>query len=77
MSASTYHVVTCRLGTNAKEGRGCSTSIIMVRLSTEFSMRSINVKLSLFLTNYAPRHEGIWRSGCIDPHFLDLSSSWR
>jgi hypothetical protein len=22
------------------------------------------------------RHEGAWRSGCIDPHFLDLDTSW-
>jgi hypothetical protein len=21
--------------------------------------------------------EGVWRSGCIDPHFLDLVASWR
>jgi hypothetical protein len=26
------------------------------------------------LTNYALRHEGVWESGCIDPHFLDLVS---
>jgi hypothetical protein len=25
----------------------------------------------------ALRHEGVWRSGCIDPHFLDLGTSWR
>jgi hypothetical protein len=23
------------------------------------------------------RHEGVWRSGCIDPHFLGLNTSWR
>jgi hypothetical protein len=22
-------------------------------------------------------HEGVWGSGCIDPHFLDLGTSWR
>jgi hypothetical protein len=22
-------------------------------------------------------HEGVWESGCIDPHFLDLGTSWR
>jgi hypothetical protein len=27
--------------------------------------------------NYALRHEGVWGSGCIDPHFLDLGTSWR
>jgi hypothetical protein len=23
------------------------------------------------------RHEHVWGSGCIDPHFLDLGTSWR
>jgi hypothetical protein len=23
------------------------------------------------------RHEDVWGSGCIDPHFLDLDTSWR
>jgi hypothetical protein len=35
------------------------------------------VKLSLCLTNEALRHEGVWGSGCIDPHFLDLGTRWR
>jgi hypothetical protein len=29
--------------------------------------------LSLCLTNEALRHEGVWGSGCIDQHFLDLA----
>jgi hypothetical protein len=29
------------------------------------------------LTNWALRHENVWGSGCIDPHFLDLGISWR
>jgi hypothetical protein len=33
--------------------------------------------LSLCLTNYTLRHEDVWGSGCIDLHFLDLSTSWR
>jgi hypothetical protein len=37
----------------------------------------VKVKLSLFLTNLALRHEGVWGSGCIDPHFLDLGITWR
>jgi hypothetical protein len=37
----------------------------------------IKVKLSLCLTNYALRHGGVWGSGCIDPNFLDLGTSWR
>jgi hypothetical protein len=35
------------------------------------------VKLSLCLTNLALRHESVWGSGCIDPHFLDLGTGWR
>jgi hypothetical protein len=34
------------------------------------------VKLSL-ITNYSLRHEDVWGSGCIDPRFLDLGTSWR
>jgi hypothetical protein len=37
----------------------------------------VKVKLCLCLTNEALRHEGVWGSGCIDPHFLDLGTSWR
>jgi hypothetical protein len=37
----------------------------------------IKVNLSLCLTDYALRHEGVWGSGCIDPRFLDLGTSWR
>jgi hypothetical protein len=29
------------------------------------------------LTIMALCHEGVWGSGCIDPHFLDFSTSWR
>jgi hypothetical protein len=37
----------------------------------------VKVKLSPCLTNEALRHEDVWGSGCIDPHFLDLGTSWR
>jgi hypothetical protein len=37
----------------------------------------VNVKLSLCLTNQALRLEGVWGSGCVDPHFFDLGTSWR
>jgi hypothetical protein len=37
----------------------------------------IKVKLSLCLINQALHHEGVWGSGCIDPRFLDLGTSWR
>jgi hypothetical protein len=33
-------------------------------------------KFSLCLTNQALRHEGVWGSGFIDPHSLDLGTSW-
>jgi hypothetical protein len=39
--------------------------------------RGGKVKLSLCLINQALCDEGVWGSGYIDPHFLDLSSSWR
>jgi hypothetical protein len=35
----------------------------------------IKLKLSLCSTNKAHRHEGVWGSRCIDPHFLDLGTS--
>jgi hypothetical protein len=37
----------------------------------------LNKKLSLCLTISALRHEGVWGSGCIDSHILDLGTSWR
>jgi hypothetical protein len=43
----------------------------------ETAQMNAAVKVSLCLTNYALRHEGVWGSGCIDPHFLDLGTSWR
>jgi hypothetical protein len=39
--------------------------------------KMVKVKLSLCLTNWALHHEGVWWSRCIDPHFLDLGTSWR
>jgi hypothetical protein len=38
---------------------------------------STKVNLSPCLTNCALRHKGVWGSGCIDPFFLDLGTSWR
>jgi hypothetical protein len=35
------------------------------------------VKLSLYLCNYALRHEGVCGSGCIYPHSLDLGKRWK
>jgi hypothetical protein len=42
-----------------------------------FVIGKVKVKLSLCLTKQALCYEGICGSGCIDPHFLDLGSSWR
>jgi hypothetical protein len=39
--------------------------------------KKVKVKLSLCLTTYALRHEGVCGSGCIDPNCLDLGTSWR
>jgi hypothetical protein len=44
---------------------------------SSWHMRIAKVKLSLCLTKEALRHKGVWGSGCIDPYFLDLSTSWR
>jgi hypothetical protein len=41
------------------------------------AVRPCKVKLSLCLSNWALCHEGIWGSGYIDPHFLNLSTSWK
>jgi hypothetical protein len=40
-------------------------------------LHGIKLKLSLGLTNEAPRHEGAKGSGCIDPRFLDLGIRWK
>jgi hypothetical protein len=41
-----------------------------------FSTIRVKVKLSLCLTNEVLHHEGVGGSGCIDPHFLELGTSW-
>jgi hypothetical protein len=46
-------------------------------ISDEDVNSKVKVKLSLCLANQALRHEDVWGSGCIDPHFLDLGTSWR
>jgi hypothetical protein len=40
-------------------------------------LTSKKVYLSLCLTNEVLLPEGVWGSGLIDPHFLDLGTSWR
>jgi hypothetical protein len=39
--------------------------------------KKVAVKLSLCLTNKALCHEDQWGSGCIDPHVIDFSTTWR
>jgi hypothetical protein len=34
--------------------------------------RTSSVKLSLCLTNYGLRHEGVWGRGYTDPYILDV-----
>jgi hypothetical protein len=58
---------------NITLGQGPETS----KTKSVIYVKGKKVKLSLCLTNYALRHEGVWESGCIDPHFLDLGTSWR
>jgi hypothetical protein len=53
----------------------CSAFLIYIYIY--IYRRIISVKLSLCLTNWALRHEDVWGSGCIDPHFLDLDTIWR
>jgi hypothetical protein len=60
----------------------CSSGFnFFYRISFLFTFSSAfcckKVKLSLFLTNYPLCHEAVWGSGCIDPHFLHLGTSWR
>jgi hypothetical protein len=57
--------------TKANGSRGYAHAI-----SRQLFHVKVKVK-SLYLTNYALRHEGVWGSGCIDAHFLDLGTSWR
>jgi hypothetical protein len=62
------------------ETRGqARTDTVLGAQATRFTCKwwTVKVKLSLCLTNWALRHEGVWGSGCIDPHFLDLGTSWR
>jgi hypothetical protein len=40
--------------------------------------RSVNGWDTVFLApNLTLRYEGVWGRGCIDPHFLDLGTTWR
>jgi hypothetical protein len=45
--------------------------------TTIWTVKGKQVKLSLCISNLALCHEGIWRSGCIDPYFLNLDTSCR
>jgi hypothetical protein len=56
----------------------CSTRVRLLDRNKDKELSiGVKVKLSMCLTNYALLHEGVWGSGCTDPHFLDLVTSWR
>jgi hypothetical protein len=38
---------------------------------------NIKVNLSLWLSNKALRHEGVWGSECTDPHILGCGTCWK
>jgi hypothetical protein len=48
-----------------------------VKVVCPYNFRGRRVKLFVCLTHLALRHEDVWRNGCIDPHILDLGTSWR
>jgi hypothetical protein len=54
-----------------------STNICLEEACYYYICSHKKVKLSLCLNNLALCHEDIWRSGCIDPRFLDLGTSCR
>jgi hypothetical protein len=57
---------------------GPRTGLYMVTKSNKSNRnKHFCKKLSQWLTNKALRREGVWGSGCIDSHFLDLGNSWR
>jgi hypothetical protein len=67
------------------------TKTVMFRLLRSLSINSTHtstsnfsltnffmyLKLQLYVTYLALLHEDIWRSGYIDPRFLDHDTSWR
>jgi hypothetical protein len=46
-------------------------------LGIKCALFSTMVKLFLCITNLVLCHEDVWMSGCIDPRFLDVSTSSR
>jgi hypothetical protein len=53
------------------------TRRVCVRVKKVWNKSCTKVKLSLCLTDLVLPHEGVSGSGCIDPHLLDLGTSWR
>jgi hypothetical protein len=60
-----------------KTSTRCVTNSLPLRETDSQCTTAIELKLSLCLTNYALRHEGVWGSGCIDPRILYIGTSWR
>jgi hypothetical protein len=80
-----YYFPPPRLGENVKDQNIQSLVILYLitswqhkdQVSSAPDIWSKKKAKSLCLTNYALRHEGVCGSGFIDPHFLDLGTSWR
>jgi hypothetical protein len=41
------------------------------------TVHALDRAATVILTKQALWYEGAWGSGCIDPYFLDLGTSWR
>jgi hypothetical protein len=66
------HYTVCVWQQEESRERGCCTLFYLL-----YKCMDKMVKLFLCSTIYALRHEGIWVSGCREPQFLDLGTSWR
>jgi hypothetical protein len=61
-----------------EEAQGmCDVSDLHVASHELWWKRVWELNLPLYLTNWAPSHEGLWVCRCIDPRFHDLGTSWR
>jgi hypothetical protein len=39
-------------------------------------LQAKNLSVASYLRNHIRRNESVWGSGCIDPRFLHLDTSW-
>jgi hypothetical protein len=54
---------------------GCGTILHEPRASS--NIRRVKGKAVPLLNWLSTSHEGVWKSGCTDPRFIDLGTSWR